>query len=280
MSIDGFDDSDFQDIAITGSKAARADIVMSVITAGRHTTKKMQFNVASAVLAEIGLTEPRARLGVAWSIGKSAFRLKAEKNGSYEVLTPPNGDKSGRALVRVPLPPGLVDAAGKADPEFYVDTIGKLIIVECPDLFLRPAMKMLPAPARADKEPTREAPRYPGSAVDDDIVMRAALGGSAVPLHIDGQKFSTSEAQIVALLAHRGLVTKQACLLATIDPAQADTDDREEKIIDVFMCKIRPKLRAMGIEVESIWGQGWKLSQASRSKLKNLIQLARMELEA
>lgn len=279
MSIEGFDDADFEDIAPVSGKPSRADLVMRVIRPRSGTGRKIQFNVAASVLAEIGVDAPRARIAVAWSAQKRAFRLKPEKNGAYEIMAPIKGQ--GRNLIRAPLPAGLFENEGTGEPEFYVDAIGKLIIVECPELFLRPNMKMLPAPAKSAGEPSREAPRHPGAPVDDDKVLRAALGLSgSMPRVIDGQEFPPAEAQIVALLARRQLITKQAILIATADPEKPGEDDRSEKIVDVYLCKIRPKLQAMGITVKTDWGNGYGLSQTDRTKLQNLIELAKMEAQS
>lgn len=276
MSIEGFDDADFEDIAPVSGKPSRADLVMRVIRPRSGTSRKIQFNVAASVLAEIGIDAPRARMAVAWSPQKRAFRLKAEKTGAYEVMSPAKG--AGRNLIRVPLPVGLFDNDGTGEPEFYVDAIGKLIIVECPELFLRPNLKMLPAPAKAAAAPSREAPRHPGAPVDDGKVLAAALGiNSTIPRVIDGQTFPPAEAVFVHLLATRELVTKQAVLLATADPEKSDDDQRAEKVVDVWLCKIRPKLLEMGIAIQTEWGNGYKLARADRTKLKNLIELAKME---
>lgn len=278
MEIDGFDDGDFEDLAPVSSTVIRADCAMRVIRPRQGNNRKLQFNFAKAVLEEIGINTPRARVSVAWAQGKKAFRIKPDKAGLFEVMTLARGEN--RRLIRVPLPGGLFDNAGVAEPEFYVDRIGKVIIVECPALFLTAVRKLLPAPVatKAEASPSREAPRNPGAPIDDDKVLRAALGLTETLIRtIDGQEFRPAEAAFVHLLATREIVTKQAVLLATTDPEKPDDDQRDDKIVDVYLCKIRPKLTKLGISVQTDWGNGYKLSRADRTKLKNLIELARMD---
>lgn len=279
MAIDGFEDDDFIDIEPVSSKKSRADLVMRVIKPRQGNNRKIQFNLASVILSEINIDERGGRLAVQWSPAKRAFRLKAEKGGVFEVMSPAKGE--GRRLVRAPLPAGLFDNEGEAEPEFYVDAIGKQIIIECPELFLRPKFKMLTGPVGPASEPSREAPRNPGAAVDDGKVLRAALGiTDTMPRTIDGHHFKPAEAAVLHLLATRELVTKEAVMIATANPENPNDDERNEKIVDVYLCKIRPQLSEMGIAVQTDWGNGYKLSRADRTKLKNLIELARMEGEA
>jgi len=37
----------------------------------------------------------------------------------------------------------------------------------------------------------------------------------------------------------------------------------DPKIVDIYVCKLRPKLRPLGLEIETIWGTGYKLVDAS-----------------
>lgn len=39
----------------------------------------------------------------------------------------------------------------------------------------------------------------------------------------------------------------------------ADGDFPDEKIIDVYVCKLRPKLRAIGLNILTEWGVGYRL---------------------
>ncbi len=43
--------------------------------------------------------------------------------------------------------------------------------------------------------------------------------------------------------------------------------DAEPKIVDVFVCKIRAKLRKFQIRIETIWGQGYAMPEESKRQL-------------
>lgn len=51
-------------------------------------------------------------------------------------------------------------------------------------------------------------------------------------------------------------LSKEQLLAATADPA---FDDRELKIVDVFVCKTRKKLKPLGIEIGTVWGKGYRI---------------------
>ena len=46
-------------------------------------------------------------------------------------------------------------------------------------------------------------------------------------------------------------------------------DQPDPKIVDVFICKIRKKLAPFEIEIETLWGRGYRLSDRSRAQLRS-----------
>lgn len=88
-----------------------------------------------------------------------------------------------------------------------------------------------------------------------------------VPLELTGKEYQILE----FLLVRRGAtVTKNNFL----NRLYSGMDEPEEKIIDVFMCKIRKKLQDIlgpsGREyIETIWGRGYVLREPSRSNCSN-----------
>lgn len=44
----------------------------------------------------------------------------------------------------------------------------------------------------------------------------------------------------------------------------------EPKIIDVFICKMRRKLKPHGIGIETIWGQGYRMTPENKARLDEL----------
>ena len=52
-------------------------------------------------------------------------------------------------------------------------------------------------------------------------------------------------------------------------------DEAEIKIVDVWICKIRKKVKAYGIEVQTQWGQGYFLTAESKAIAQGLLDQAR-----
>lgn len=59
-----------------------------------------------------------------------------------------------------------------------------------------------------------------------------------------------------------GVVSKQSAL-DLMYAFRADGEQPEIKIIDVFVCKIRPKLEPLGILIETAWARGYFMNAAS-----------------
>ena len=82
---------------------------------------------------------------------------------------------------------------------------------------------------------------------------------------------SRSEATIFGLLLAREAVTK-ALVMDAIYGDRPDADAAEEKIVDVWVCKLRAKIERFGIEIETNWGQGYFMTQAMKKKMRGLIE--------
>ncbi|TPM41566.1 winged helix-turn-helix domain-containing protein [Mesorhizobium sp. B2-3-4] len=66
------------------------------------------------------------------------------------------------------------------------------------------------------------------------------------------------EARVFAFLTTRDVASKSAIMQA-IYTAGVD-DEPEIKIVDVFVCKIRKKLKPFGVTIATVWGQGYSLT--------------------
>lgn len=64
------------------------------------------------------------------------------------------------------------------------------------------------------------------------------------------------EAAMLAALADGRIYTKEHLLMELY----SGRDEPEIKIIDVFVCKLRAKVSQFGIEVQTVWGTGYKLA--------------------
>lgn len=74
------------------------------------------------------------------------------------------------------------------------------------------------------------------------------------------------EAAVLKALTGRQRCSKEYLLDAIYGVAE---DAPQMKIIDVFICKLRAKLRPHGIAIETIWGEGFELSADMRERLLN-----------
>jgi two-component system cell cycle response regulator CtrA len=80
-----------------------------------------------------------------------------------------------------------------------------------------------------------------------------SVGGRDV--HLTGKEY-----QVLELLAmRRGTAVTKEMMLNNL---YGGVDEPEAKIIDVFVCKLRKKLRAIeGATIETVWGRGYLLSE-------------------
>lgn len=76
-----------------------------------------------------------------------------------------------------------------------------------------------------------------------------------------------TEERILAGLVARGTVSKSRLMLVLYDGRAGDAP--QPKIFDVLICKLRKKLRPYDITIETIWGEGYKLSDQDYEKIKS-----------
>lgn len=70
-------------------------------------------------------------------------------------------------------------------------------------------------------------------------------------------RLTSAEARVFAHLMTRDMATKES-IMAALYSDRAD-DHVEPKIVDVFVCKMRKKLRPYQIQIETVFGQGYAL---------------------
>lgn len=85
-------------------------------------------------------------------------------------------------------------------------------------------------------------------------------------------RLTASEATLLNVLALRSVATKPALLFALYgdDPDGGAAD----KTLDVLIWKLRQKLGPLGIVVDNVWGQGYRLDDASRLFLTQMWKAA------
>lgn len=87
-----------------------------------------------------------------------------------------------------------------------------------------------------------------------------------------------SERRIFGALMARDLASKEH-LLAACCANHGMAEQPELKIVDVFICKLRRKLPD-GVTIETVWGQGYRLSAASKATARALLAEALGEVAA
>lgn len=116
-----------------------------------------------------------------------------------------------------------------------------------------------------DAETRLEAVEAENERLRDELQMlKESLGLTFLaPLEM---QLTGKETQLFGRLLKGGMVTKDS-LMATL---YHDTgkDEPEIKIVDVFVCKLRAKLRPFGIEIGTRWGLGYEMSPAMIAKFR------------
>lgn len=77
---------------------------------------------------------------------------------------------------------------------------------------------------------------------------------------------SRSESIILALLMRHDMVTKDQMMFALYD-GKPEAYDRDPKILDVWIHKLRKRLAPLGVEIELVWGRGKRIGPAGKAKL-------------
>lgn len=67
------------------------------------------------------------------------------------------------------------------------------------------------------------------------------------------------EAKLFGFLLKREIVTKEQSMTALYTELWGEKE-REIKIVDVFICKMRSKLKKFGITIETVWGRGYRMT--------------------
>ncbi len=69
---------------------------------------------------------------------------------------------------------------------------------------------------------------------------------------------TAKEARVFSHLTTRELATKKTIMQALYFDLHSD-EEPQVKIVDVFVCKLRKKLKPYDVKIETVWGQGYSL---------------------
>ena len=81
---------------------------------------------------------------------------------------------------------------------------------------------------------------------------------------------TTAEARVLGVLTQKGFATKDA-LMSALYWNRPDGDMPEIKIVDVFICKLRKKLTRFDLPIETVRGQGYRLTDETRQRVRNMM---------
>lgn len=79
------------------------------------------------------------------------------------------------------------------------------------------------------------------------------------------------ETKLFGFLLQRDLITKEAAMVVLYGGRPDGDDAVELQIVDVFVCKIRGKLKRFGISIETVWGQGYRLTAEAKAAATALL---------
>ena len=74
------------------------------------------------------------------------------------------------------------------------------------------------------------------------------------------------------LMAANGSKTQEQLLAGAYADSFGTDDEPEIKIIDVFVCKLRKKLKPHGVFIETLWGQGYVVPPESKAAVRRMHQ--------
>ena len=82
----------------------------------------------------------------------------------------------------------------------------------------------------------------------------------------DWLSLTRTEETILRLLVARPRVVDGWALCEALEAAGSRAD-QTGKILQVYICKLRTILRPHGIQIETVWGRGYRLDPAGRARL-------------
>jgi len=99
-----------------------------------------------------------------------------------------------------------------------------------------------------------------GQTLPDDGEIRIDLDGGFVVANGAVARLTEAEFNLFLLLWQRRprMVSREA-LMSEAYWLRNDQDEPEIKIIDVQICKVRKKLATTGIEIDTVWGRGYRI---------------------
>lgn len=106
---------------------------------------------------------------------------------------------------------------------------------------------------------THVCPLCAAPIIDDGRVLVDIEGGLIVGGGRVAQLTKQEFAVFLALWSARPRTLSKDQLIDALYGLLPDGDTPEIKIVDVFICKLRPKIKGMGVSIETAWGKGYRM---------------------
>jgi two-component system cell cycle response regulator CtrA len=84
-----------------------------------------------------------------------------------------------------------------------------------------------------------------------------------------------AEGVVLTVLMRRDIVSKSQVMAALYAGRADGGEEIGQKITDVFICKLRRKLKEYGIGIDTVWGIGWRMKAADKAAVTALAQQVR-----
>ena len=96
-----------------------------------------------------------------------------------------------------------------------------------------------------------------GQRLPENLPLRVDLEVNVAVANGVAVAFTGKQAELLSLLAEaRGRTLDKAYIMATM---YSMDDEVAEKILDVMICKMRPRLKELGVSVVTVWSKGFRL---------------------
>jgi two-component system cell cycle response regulator CtrA len=84
-------------------------------------------------------------------------------------------------------------------------------------------------------------------------------------------RLSPMERNVLRVFLTHKTVTKER-LFTALYGLRAEADQPEVKTLDVHICYVRKALREFKIEIQTVWGEGWRMLPEEKSKIAALLE--------
>jgi DNA-binding response OmpR family regulator len=79
----------------------------------------------------------------------------------------------------------------------------------------------------------------------------------------------------VLYAAKGGVVVTRVHVYEIVFGMRQECEQPDPKIIDTVICKMRPRMMSNGVEIETVWGRGWLMTEQSKENLRKWVERIR-----